>query len=133
MGDPSVGVADEVAIDIDLEKLTNFNSTKPAQNIEIEVPIFRSSTTRQDDTPTSGAKTILSQTNGPSQPTSGFCVDDRSLQKSSDDHSSSQSDRLYLIKAALSQLESYSLQSSEDINDCIEQLVSCFNGNTAAL
>ncbi len=37
------------------------------------------------------------------------------------------------IKLALEKLEAYSLRSSEDINDCIEQLVSCFNSNTAAL
>ena len=46
-----------------------------------------------------------------------------------------QSNNGYLdkIKLALEKLEAYSLRSSEDINDCIEQLVSCFNSNTQAL
>ena len=37
------------------------------------------------------------------------------------------------IKLALEKLEAYSLRSSEDVNDSIEQLVSCINSNTAAL
>ena len=37
------------------------------------------------------------------------------------------------IKLALAKLEAYSLRSSEDINESIEQLISCFNSNTTAL
>lgn len=44
-----------------------------------------------------------------------------------------QENYLEKIKLALEKLEAYSLRSSEDINDCIEQLVSCFNSNTSAL
>ena len=34
---------------------------------------------------------------------------------------------LALIKSALDKLEAFSLRSSEDINDAIEQLITCFN------
>ena len=52
-----------------------------------------------------------------------------------DDHGDSNTDSGWLeqIKIALEKLEAYSLSSSEDINDCIEQLVTCLNSNTSAL